>query len=1084
MNAQLGNRPGRSFLLLLMTAIVTSVITLHGFPLRVRGAEGPSSVWDTFAVEDGILSASVLSTLVAQDGSLWFGTEAGASHYTGQWESITEREGLPAASVRAIAQTGDGSLWFATRSGLARRLAGADGANGAACCDVWTTGRGLPDNDVHSLLVADVAPTGAEAGGVWAGTAAGLVYIKGGRVIVDSPVEGGDVVSLAATPGGDLFAGVREAGIWQRGREGGWQRIDDGTLALGPRFPLWAGEDGRVWAGTQNGLVYRADGQWRSFPLTSDDRGLSVQAILPDDEGGLWVGTEQGVFYAEDFATGKLPVLHFRAGQDGLSNDYVRALAVDRDRAVWMGSIAGVSRYTGLLWKLRRDAPFGTDRLNALLVDSTGRLWAGSENTGLAVWQDGGWLHYTSANGLPDNRVISLFEDSAGRIWAGTGAAVGYWTETDGWRFFGASTPGLAGTPVYAMAEEGQGTLWLATDRGLSQWTEDGGFREVAELQGKRINAVYYAADGTLWLGMPSNGLLRLVDGRLEPVNEDGANLVTDVVVRGITETADGTLWVGTYNDGLWSHQNGLWQRNNAALPSPKLLSLAAEGDGLWVGTRQGLAHSDGATWQNYNGDVLPAAWVTALAPAGQDELWIGTTAGLVQYRPEQSPPWVQVDSVNLSAPQGNTVRLTGDRIQDVRLTAGDLSTRQKDLVLLTQLPGVDPAPRPHPGSQIMDYARVRLGAGTHILRVIARDAGFNYSLPVDLEIIVPRLVTLPWGATVRANTLYLMLAAATVVAIALSVTGAAGLRARARGRRLEAEMAARQRAALARDFNPYVSGEPIRDAQMFFGRDELLQRIYNALHQNSIMIHGERRMGKTTLLYQLAEQLRTADDPEWVFVPVYVDLEGTPQHRFFYLLMDTLWGVLQAYLAGNAPALRFAILPPEQYTDREFAVDLRVIVERLKRIVTPRKVRIILLLDEMDVVSSYDPLIQQQLRRIFMSPLAANLGAVVAGIQISKAWDRLESPWYNLFNEIALDPFTEERARELLTEPVRGVYEWEPDAVDFVVRQAEGRPYRLQQYGLAAVDQMLAAGRLRITLADVLAGHEIIERSRADQPA
>ena len=88
----------------------------------------------------------------------------------------------------------------------------------------------------------------------------------------------------------------------------------------------------------------------------------------------------------------------------------------------------------------------------------------------------------------------------------------------------------------------------------------------------------------------------------------------------------------------------------------------------------------------------------------------------------------------------------------------------------------------------------------------------------------------------------------------------------------------------------------------MFFGRDELLRRIFNALHQNSIMIHGQRRMGKTTLLYQFAEQLRHADDPEWAFIPVYMDLEGTPQPRFFYVLMDALWGVLQAY-AWTTPA-------------------------------------------------------------------------------------------------------------------------------------------------------------------------------------
>ena len=136
-------------------------------------------------------------------------------------------------------------------------------------------------------------------------------------------------------------------------------------------------------------------------------------------------------------------------------------------------------------------------------------------------------------------------------------------------------------------------------------------------------------------------------------------------------------------------------------------------------------------------------------------------------------------------------------------------------------------------------------------------------------------------------------------------------------------------------------------------------------------------------------------------------------------------------------------------------------------------------MLDEMDVVSSYDTVVQQQLRRIFMSPLATNLGAVVAGIQISKAWDRVESPWYNMFNEIALEPFTDEQARQLLIEPIRGTYDWDPEALEFVLQHAEGRPYRLQQYALEAVNQMLVAKRSHITLEDVQAAHEIIERAR-----
>ena len=63
--------------------------------------------------------------------------------------------------------------------------------------------------------------------------------------------------------------------------------------------------------------------------------------------------------------------------------------------------------------------------------------------------------------------------------------------------------------------------------------------------------------------------------------------------------------------------------------------------------------------------------------------------------------------------------------------------------------------------------------------------------------------------------------------------------------------------------------------------------------------------------------------------------------------------------------------------------------------------------------------------------------------------------------------------------EPVRGVYEWELAAIEFVVQRSEGYPHRLQQYALEAVNRMLAAHRQQITLDDVQAAHEIIERAK-----
>ncbi len=1051
------------------------VALLAWLPVIGHAAEELASLWTAFTVEDGLRSGNILSILVAQDGTLWFGTDAGAGHYDGSWRWLNEKDGLPGSRVRAIAQTADGALWFATNAGLARL------ASDAPCCTIWTSARGLPSDDVLSLIA--MPPTAGEDGqpGVWAGTARGLASVNPREAKVDPAISPSGVSALALAADGNLLAGVQGSGVWQRNADGRWQALDNSELLQGDVYALLPEADGTLWAATANGLLLRKPGAaWERFPLTENSRIPPVFAVLRDPYGGLWAATDQGIYHDPDATAGGLPVTHIRAGQGGLVNDYVRALALDRDNALWLGTIGGINRYAGIIWHVVPDEPLYGQRINAVLADHAGRVWVATETNGLVLRDGMRWRHFAAPEDLPDKRTVALFEDDAGRVWVATGTAVGLMVGNGGsWRFKPVDTRGLIGLPVFTFAQDAQGALWLGGEQGAVRWTEQEGVQRVVELEGQRVNAIYQARDGVLWFGTRADGLIRRVNGQWQALaGGPGGVQINDVVVNGIVGTDDGSLWVGTYNDGLWRFRDGLWERSDMNLASPKVLALYSQRNDLWVGTRQGLSRWDGLTWQSYRGDALPAPWVTSLAVGQDGTVWIGTTAGLVRYQPEKARPWVQIEAVNLERPQQDRVTLKDNTLQIVRLRGGDLATRAGDLLYLTQIQGLEAAPRVHTTPQIIAYSNLALAPGTYVLQVMARDAAFNYSRPVELSITVPKMVLLPGGYKVRASLFYPLLATGVLALTGLGISSGVGLRARARARRLAAEKAQRQREALARGFNPYISGEPVREPDMFFGREELLQRIFNALHQNSIMIHGERRMGKTSLLYQLADLLRHADDPEWLFVPVYIDLEGTPEPRFFYQLMEAIWGALQSYLKETAPPLRFQAATPEAYSDRDFAADLRNLLKEMKNLVAPRTLRLILLMDEMDVISSYSTLTQQQLRRILVSSLAANLGAVVAGVHISKEWDRLESPWYNLFNEVALEPFAPEEARALLTEPVRGIYDWEPEAIEAVIRRAKGRPHRLQQYALEAVNLMLAAGRTRITLADVEAAHEIIERA------
>jgi len=87
---------------------------------------------------------------------------------------------------------------------------------------------------------------------------------------------------------------------------------------------------------------------------------------------------------------------------------------------------------------------------------------------------------------------------------------------------------------------------------------------------------------------------------------------------------------------------------------------------------------------------------------------------------------------------------------------------------------------------------------------------------------------------------------------------------------------------------NMYISGQPIPPERegVFVGREDLFAKIrenLDATHKPTLVLHGQRRTGKTSVLLQLPNRL-PADH-----IPVYVDLQATATvdglNRFLYRL-------------------------------------------------------------------------------------------------------------------------------------------------------------------------------------------------------
>jgi tetratricopeptide (TPR) repeat protein len=274
-----------------------------------------------------------------------------------------------------------------------------------------------------------------------------------------------------------------------------------------------------------------------------------------------------------------------------------------------------------------------------------------------------------------------------------------------------------------------------------------------------------------------------------------------------------------------------------------------------------------------------------------------------------------------------------------------------------------------------------------------------------------------------------------------------------------------RRRQLMKRRFNPYIAGAPVLDTEMFFGREQLIERILQTIHNNSLLLYGERRIGKTSLQHHLRRRLQQLDDPNYEFFPVYVDLQGTPESQFFATLAEDVFHELKPLLDGMRPG--DGLDADADYGYRELVADLRRVIKVLEK-KTSKSVKLVLLIDEVDELNAYDPRINQRLRSLFMKSFAENLVAVVSGVEIRKQWDKEGSPWYNFFEEIEVTPIGREDVVQLITRPIGGVFKIDQAVVDRIIELTDRKPYHVQRLCIALVNRMYEQGKRQITIADV----------------
>jgi signal transduction histidine kinase/ligand-binding sensor domain-containing protein len=194
---------------------------------------------------------------------------------------------------------------------------------------------------------------------------------------------------------------------------------------------------------------------------------------------------------------------------------------------------------------------------------------------------------------------------------------------------------GFPGGAVYAIAQTNDGYLWVGAENGLVRF--DGlSFRlynhtNTPVFPTGPVLGLTTDADGSLWIRLPEQGLLRYRGGAFEMVlpRTGGDEAVVTAMGR---DTHGASLFARA--NGLFGYSSGKFTLlTSPSEPTPLVISVAQTRDGkVWMGTRDaGLFYLSGGGVTSVTLG-LPDSKVNSLQPAGDQDLWIGTDNGIARW--------------------------------------------------------------------------------------------------------------------------------------------------------------------------------------------------------------------------------------------------------------------------------------------------------------------------------------------------------------------------------------------------------------------------------------------------------------------
>ncbi|MBN2399070.1 MAG: hypothetical protein JXI33_01880 [Candidatus Aminicenantes bacterium] len=452
-----------------------------------------------------------------------------------------------------------------------------------------------------------------------------------------SNIPQNSILSMAQTRDGYLWIGTYEGLARFDGlRFTVFNKANTPEIQNNGMLVMAEGLDGVLWIGTPNGLLCRSGGSFRNFTVNDGLSSDFILALAVDNRGALWVGTTQGLNrYAHGIFTS------FSVA-DGLEQDYISALCTGPNNTMWIGTSTGLfSCRSGVFSHYALPNGKSGNTVWSLCTGHGDVLWIGTAGAGLVRFSGGVFHAYSRQQGLSGNEIRVIYEDSHGILWVGTGSnglnryERGVFSHLD-------RRSGLSNDSIRALVEDQEGSLWVGTYSGGLNRLKDDRYIFYNRRNGLPVDltrSVMQGRNGAMWIGTVGGGLVRFAAGEFTVFNEKQG--LRDLRIWSIAQGLDGAIWLGTYGGGLHRFQDGkvtaVYSTRNGLTNDIVRAVLAARDGTIWAGTNGGgidILHPDGRIVNYSRRSGLSDDFIYAISQDREDTVWVGTYNGdLYRFR-------------------------------------------------------------------------------------------------------------------------------------------------------------------------------------------------------------------------------------------------------------------------------------------------------------------------------------------------------------------------------------------------------------------------------------------------------------------